>query len=98
MRRTLGGGLQIVLQRSITDLSRRASILRSVCTRRTLHSPIFSDMKATPAQSALSGQIGESVDAQRQILLFNYLQRRQLVLGAHFDNFSSVQYPESLND
>jgi hypothetical protein len=31
-------------------------------------------------------------------LLLNYLQRIDSLLGAHFDNFSSVQYPQSLND
>jgi hypothetical protein len=61
--------------------------------------PIFSDMKATPAQTAANrtnrrecGRASPNPCSSITCSAVNSL------LGAHFDSFSSVQYPESLND
>jgi hypothetical protein len=62
-------------------------------------SPIFSDMKATPAQSAAKRttwqKCGCATSNPCSSITCSAVNR---LLGAHFDNFSIVQYPESLND
>jgi hypothetical protein len=85
---------------SITDSSRSCTDLKiGVHTSEYSNSPIFSDMKAMPAQAAGKRENWRECEyATPNPCSSTTCSAVNKLLGAHFDNFSTVQYPELLND